>query len=179
MMHRRKFLMTSAQIAVGLLLSSAPIDCFAKRIDYHPLSFYHTHTGEKLEINYSFRKGCSNSTQHKINEFLRDFRTEQVHPIDTKLMGILSQIQLISGSSGVYEIISGYRSPQTNRLLRLRSSGVARHSLHMKGKAVDIRLTDLPTGKIRHIATLLRRGGVGYYAHSDFVHIDTGRFRTW
>jgi len=178
-MDRRNFLITSAQIAMGLLLSGAPIDCFAKRIDYHPLAFYHTHTGEKLEIDYSFRKGCSISTQHKINEFLRDFRTEQVHPIDMKLFGILSQIQLISGSTGVFEIISGYRSPATNRYLRHRSHGVALHSLHMKGRAVDIRLTDLPTRKIRYIATRLRRGGVGYYAHSDFVHIDTGRFRTW
>ncbi len=178
-MNRRRFLITSAQLALGLLLSTAPIDCFAKRIDTPPLSFYHTHTGEKLEINYSLKKGCPPSTHHKVNEFLRDFRTEEVHSIDMELMGILSQIQMISGSSGVFEIISGYRSPETNRLLRMRSSGVAKHSLHMKGKAVDIRLSDVPTQKVHRIAMLLRRGGVGYYPHSDFVHIDTGRVRTW
>ncbi len=170
---------TSAQIAIGLLLSTAPIDCFAKRIDYHPLTFHHTHTGENLKINFSFKKGCSSSTHHRLNEFLRDFRTDEVHPIDMEILGILSRIQLISGSTGVFEIISGYRSPETNRLLYLRSSGVAKHSLHIQGKAVDIRLTDVPIWKIRRIATHLRRGGVGYYPQSDFVHLDTGRFRTW
>ena len=178
-MNRRRFLLTSAQIALGMLLTTTPIDCFAKKITSHPLSFYHTHTGENLEINYPLKKSCPRSTKHKVNEFLRDFRTDEVHPIDVELLDILCQIQLFSGSTGVYEVISGYRSPATNRYLRLRSSGVARHSLHMKGKAIDIRLTDVPTHRIRHIATLLRRGGVGYYPQSDFVHIDTGRFRTW
>ena len=178
-MNRRRFLISSARLAFGLLLSTAPIDCFAKQIDYHPLSFYHTHTGENLDIRYSFKKGCTTATQDKVNEFLRDFRTEDVHHIDMKLMGILSQIQIACGSNGVFEVISGYRSPKTNHLLRMRSSGVALHSLHMKGRAIDIRLTDVPTHKIQRIATLLRRGGVGYYPHSDFVHIDTGRFRTW
>jgi len=178
-MNRRRFLMTSAQLALGMVLSAAPIECFANRIDYHPLSFYHTHTGENLQIKYSPKIGCSFATQRKVNEFLRDFRTEQVHSIDPKLLEILSQIQIFSGSTGTYEIISGYRSPETNHLLRERSSGVAPNSLHMQGKAIDIRLSDVPTRKIQRIAIMLRRGGVGYYADSDFVHIDTGDFRTW
>ncbi len=178
-MNRRRFLTVSTRLAVGLFISTTPIDCFAKKIDSHPLAFYNPHTEEDLKIRYSLKKGCTRSTQHRVNEFLRDFRTDEVHPIDMELMGILCQIKRISGSTGVFEIISGYRSPATNRLLRQRSSGVARHSLHMKGKAVDIRLTDVPTHRVRHIAALLRRGGVGYYPHSDFVHIDTGRFRTW
>ncbi|MDR3631809.1 MAG: DUF882 domain-containing protein [Desulfocapsaceae bacterium] len=171
--------MTSAQLALGMLLSTAPLDCFASRIEYHPLTFYHTHTGENLQIRYSPKKGCSFSTQRKVNEFLRDFRTEQVHPIDPQLLEILTQIQVFSGSTGTYEIISGYRSPETNHLLRERSAGVAQNSFHMQGKAIDIRLTDVPTRKIQHIAIMLRRGGVGYYPESDFVHIDTGDFRTW
>jgi uncharacterized protein YcbK (DUF882 family) len=178
-MNRRGFLKTSAQLALGMLLATTPIDCFASRIDYHPLSFYHTHTGENLQVNYSFKKGCTFAVQRKINEFLRDFRTEQVHPIDPQLLNILSQIQIFCRSTGVYEIISGYRSPGTNQLLRERSAGVAQNSLHMQGKAIDIRLTDVPTRKIQHMAIMLRRGGVGYYADSDFVHIDTGDFRTW
>ena len=178
-MNRRRFMMTSARIALGLLLSTAPITCFAKSIDYHPLSFYHTHTGEKLEIDYSPKMGCSPSTHLKLNEFLRDFRTDQIHPIDTDLLGILCQVKMISRSSGVFEIISGYRSPETNQMLRLKSSGVAQNSLHMKGQAVDIRMSDVPIWKIRQIATLLRTGGVGYYVKSDFVHLDTGEFRTW
>jgi uncharacterized protein YcbK (DUF882 family) len=178
-MNRRRFLMTSAQLALGLLLSTAPIDCFAKRIDTYPLTFYHTHTGENLCINYSPKMGCTTVTQHKVNEFLRDFRTEQVHPIDPQLLEILCRIRLLSGSNGIFEIISGYRSPETNFTLHQRSSGVAQNSLHMQGKAIDIRLSDVPTRKIRHIAAQLRRGGVGYYAQSDFVHLDTGDFRTW
>lgn len=178
-MNRRGFLKTSAQLALGMMISTAPLECFANRIEYHPLTFYHTHTGENLQINYSFKKGYSFATQRKINEFLRDFRTEQIHPIDPALIDILSKIQIFSGSTGVYEIISGYRSPETNRLLRERSAGVAQNSLHMQGKAIDIRLSDVPTRKIQHVAIMLRRGGVGYYSSSDFVHIDTGDFRTW
>ena len=109
--------MTSAQIAVGLLLSTAPIDCFAKRIDYHPLTFYHTHTGENLEITYSMKKGCPTSTQYKLNEFLRDFRTDEIHPIDPNLLSILCQIQMISSSAGVFEIISGYEVAFAERYL--------------------------------------------------------------
>jgi uncharacterized protein YcbK (DUF882 family) len=178
-MNRRRFLMTSAQIALGLLLSTAPIDCFAKRIDYHPLTFFHTHTGENLQINYSPKKGCTFATQRKVNEFLRDYRTEEVHPIDPKLLELLCKIQLIGGSNGIYEIISAYRSPETNHLMHSKSSGVAQNSMHMLGKAIDIRLSDMSTRKIQRIATLLRGGGVGYYAQSDFVHLDTGDFRTW
>lgn len=179
-MDRRRFLTTSARILVaGFFLPSFPIECFAKSQNSHPLSFYNLHTGEKLEISYSPKRGCPAKTHHKLNEFLRDFRTDQVHPIDTDLLGILSRVQVLCGSSGVFEVISGYRCPATNRLLRRRSSGVARHSLHMKGKAIDIRLTDAPIWKIRHYAVLLRTGGVGYYPRSDFVHLDTGRFRTW
>lgn len=111
--------------------------------------------------------------------FLRDFRTGEVRPIDPGLLDIISQIQSKTNSRGTVEIISGYRSPQTNNLLRNRSSGVATHSLHLEGRAVDIRITDLPTRQLRDTAIALRTGGVGYYASSDFVHLDTGRFRTW
>ena len=83
------------------------------------------------------------------------------------------------GSRGVYEVVSGYRSPTTNAALRSNSSGVARRSLHMEGRAIDVRLSDVETADLREIALGLRRGGVGYYAKSDFVHLDTGRFRTW
>jgi len=122
---------------------------------------------------------CSSAVRQKITAFLRDFRTEEVHPIDPGLLDILCEIQAVSDSCGTIEIISGFRSPQTNAMLRGRSRGVAAHSLHMEGRAVDVRIRDLPTRTLRAIASTLRTGGVGYYAASDFVHLDTGPFRTW
>lgn len=117
--------------------------------------------------------------QQEVNSFMRDFRTGEVRPIDPCLLDILCEIQSTTGSRGTIEIISGYRSPQTNAMLGSKSKGVATGSLHMDGQALDIRIRDLPTHTLRTAATALRRGGVGYYASSDFVHLDTGRFRTW
>jgi len=173
---RRCFVKSSVQLAAGIALTN-PLESFAA-LATQPMSFYHTHTGERLKINYSC-DGCKPSTLKKVNNFLRDFRSGEVHSIDPTLLDILNQIQLKSGSKGVIEIISGFRSPTTNNLLRSKSSGVAKKSLHMKGQALDIRLTDLNTKDLRDVSISLQQGGVGYYAKNDFVHIDTGRFRTW
>ena len=173
---RRCFVKSSLQLAAGIVLAS-PMESIAA-LATQPMSFYHTHTGERLKINYSC-DGCKPSTLKKVNNFLRDFRSGEVHSIDPTLLDILNQIQQKSGSKGVIEIISGFRSPTTNNLLRSKSSGVAKKSLHMKGQALDIRLTDLNTKDLRDVSISLQQGGVGYYAKNDFVHIDTGRFRTW
>ena len=177
-LDRRRFILRSLQVAAGLALAG-PGRSLAS-VAQTPLSFYHTHTGEKLTIEYSC-DGCPPAVLKKLDHFLRDFRTGEVAPIDPALLDILYGIQLQTFNTGVIEIISGYRSPKTNTLLRSKStnSGVAKKSLHMQGKALDIRLTHLKTRKLRDIAISLRQGGVGYYAKSDFVHIDTGRFRTW
>ena len=174
---RRRFLVTSAQAVTGLLICP-PLTCWAREPKEFPLSFFHTHTEECLEILHT-PGHCSNAVQKKIKTFLRDSRTGDVHPIDPKLLDIICKIQTDTGSRGTIEIISGYRSPQTNNLLGHKSSSVAKKSLHMKGRAVDIRITDLPTRQLHKTATALRTGGVSYYAKSDFVHLDTGRFRTW
>jgi len=173
---RRCFVKNSLQLAAGIVLFS-PLESIAV-LAKHRMSFYHTHTGERLKIDYSC-EGCTPFTLNKLNNFLRDFRTGDVHSIDPSLLDILYGIQQKSGNRGVIEIISGYRSSETNNRLRSKSSGVAKKSLHMKGKALDIRLTDLKTTDLRDVAISLHHGGVGYYAKSDFVHIDTGRFRTW
>lgn len=173
---RRCFVKSSLQLAAGIALAG-PVESIAA-LAKQSMSFYHTHTGERLKINYSC-DGCASSTLKKVNKFLRDFRSGEVHPIDPTLLDILYRIQQKTGSRGVIEIISGYRSPKTNKLLRSRSRGVARKSLHMKGQALDIRLTDLKTKDLRDVSISLQQGGVGYYAKNDFVHIDTGRFRTW
>jgi uncharacterized protein YcbK (DUF882 family) len=174
---RRHFLVTAAQAVTSLLICQ-PLTCWARKPKEFPLSFFHTHTEECLEILHTPGQ-CSYAVQQKITSFLRDFRTGDVHPIDPKLLDILCAIQSVTGSSGTIEIISGYRSPQTNNFLGHKSSSVAKKSLHMKGRAVDIRITDLLTRQLHKTATSLRTGGVGYYAKSDFVHLDTGQFRTW
>ena len=174
--RRRGFLKYSLGIAAGLALAG-PLESTAA-FKEHPMSFYHTHTGEHFTMTYSCN-GCPSETLKKFNNFLRDFRTGDVHPIDPELLDILYRIQQKSGSRGVIEVISGYRSPKTNRYLRSQSDSVASKSLHMKGLALDIRMADLKIEHLRDAAVSLHRGGVGYYPRSNFVHIDTGRFRTW
>lgn len=176
-MNRRKFIVTAAQAVVGLSLTS-PLEALARTIPDNKISFFHTHTEERFDLRFIGRT-CSPVVKKKLFSFLRDFRTGDVHPIDFRLMGILLRIQKETGSKGVYEVISGYRSPKTNASLQGKSKGVAKKSFHLKGQALDIRLTDVPTKELRDAAISLKAGGVGYYAQSDFVHIDTGQVRTW
>jgi uncharacterized protein YcbK (DUF882 family) len=114
-----------------------------------------------------------------LNRFLRDHRTGDIHPIDPGLLDILADLHAAVGASGAFHVISGYRSPRTNAALRERSRGVAAGSLHVEGRAIDVRLDGVDCSVLRDAAISLRRGGVGYYAASDFVHLDTGRVRTW
>jgi uncharacterized protein YcbK (DUF882 family) len=102
-----------------------------------------------------------------------------MHPIDPALLETLHELQRKTGARGPYEIISAYRSPQTNEMLRARSNGVAQGSLHMEGRAIDVRLRGVATVRLREAALKLQAGGVGYYPESDFVHVDTGRVRFW
>ena len=115
----------------------------------------------------------------RVNHFLRDFRTGEVHEIDPGLLDILYEVYVAVGGSGVFEVISGYRSPETNEMLRKQRQGIASGSLHQKGLAIDVRLTGVDTEKLRDAALDLARGGVGYYRDSNFVHLDTGRVRRW
>lgn len=143
------------------------------------LRLLHTHTGEQLQQCY-FRDGALvPEACQRLDHFLRDFRTGEAYTIDPGLFDLLYGLQQQVGHQGVIEIISGYRSPATNSRLRAASSGVAKRSLHMQGKALDIRLRDFDTARLRDAAVALQAGGVGYYAKSDFVHLDTGRVRHW
>jgi uncharacterized protein YcbK (DUF882 family) len=174
---RRTFLRVLAGTAIGLALMS-PLDVLARPTSSGNLSFYHTHTGEQFQLCI-VNGQCTTPNRKAISTFLRDFRTGDIHAIDIELFAILQKIQQMSGSNGVFEVISGYRSPKTNAILNSRSRGVARRSYHMKGRAIDIRLSDLRTKDLRDIALDLRTGGVGYYRKSDFVHLDTGPVRFW
>ena len=162
-----------------VVLAIVPVATTVSKTDERQLSFYHTHTSESLTVTY-YRDGeYVPSALADLNHFLRDFRTDDAVNMDPAVFDILYDIQIASGSVGTYQIISAYRSPATNEMLRGNSNGVARNSQHLLGRAIDVRLTDLDTAELRDVAPSLQRGGVGYYRKSDFVHVDTGRVRQW
>ncbi len=142
------------------------------------LAFHHTHTGEQLAVTYFAAGEYLAEPLAQLDRLLRDFRTGEVTAIDRELF---DQLFLLTRAcaSGTFEIVSGYRSPATNGMLRKAGGGVARNSLHMQGRAIDVRLSGYDTAALRRAAVAMGRGGVGYYARSNFVHLDTGRPRTW
>ena len=143
------------------------------------LSFVHTHTGEQLSTRYFDGGAYVPEALGQLNHLLRDFRNDAVMSMDAGLFDLLWELQAAADRDATFEIISAYRSPATNTMLHRRSSGVAEHSQHMLGKAIDIRVSGFSTVRLASLARNLARGGVGYYARSDFVHVDTGRVRYW
>ena len=143
------------------------------------LAFFNTHTAEALRVCYFKNGEYVPAALKKIDYVLRDHRTNEIMPIDSRLLDTLYQVQCRLGTSDPFHVISGYRSPKTNEMLRRISSGVAQASLHLKGRAIDIRLPQFSTRKLRQVCLGLRAGGVGYYPKSDFVHVDTGQVRSW
>ena len=137
------------------------------------------HTPDSVDL--VFRRGDAYVPEalSAIEVVLRDYRTGDRHPIDPKLLDYLYEVAQHTGVEPVFAVISGYRSPQTNRMLHERSSGVAARSLHMEGQAIDVRLAGVDCARLADHALAMQCGGVGYYRKSDFVHLDTGRFRTW
>lgn len=148
-------------------------------LDPHTLSFYHIHTAETLSATYRENGVLVPDAVAAITRLLRDFRTGEVHEIDVALLDTLSLLHEAAERRGRFEVISGFRSPRTNAALRRVTDGVAEGSLHMQGRAIDVRSTGIATKDLRAAALALARGGVGYYPSSNFVHIDTGAFRAW
>lgn len=175
-LSRRAFL---AALAGAVPVLAMPRALLARSTGTRALDFVHTHTGEHLAVEYFGGGTYVPDALATVNHFLRDFRTGDVHTIDPSLLDLLHNLTGLTGTSRPFQVISGYRSPVTNEMLRHRSEGVAAGSLHMQGQAIDIRLADIPLAKLRKAALEVRRGGVGYYPASDFVHVDTGRVRTW
>ena len=177
-LSRRRAIGLLAGAAVGMAFAN---DVFASTVatNERRLAFVHTHTGETLDLVYAGLKGYQADSLVKVNEFLRDFRTSDVHVIDPKLLDLLHSLARSVKTTEPFHVISGYRSPRTNQTLRAHSTGVAKYSLHMEGKAIDIRLPGVELTRVRDRARGLARGGVGYYPGSDFVHVDTGRVRAW
>jgi len=165
--------------------SSAPIQDFhypaynPHSPAYKMLSFEHAHTGDKLKLTYFERGSYIKDALQEINYLLRDYHTDDIHPIDPALLDQLYDLKQTLDINKPFHIVSGYRSPFTNAQLRKHSLGVAEHSLHMQGRAIDIRIEGVQTKTIRNAALSMARGGVGYYPRNNFVHLDTGEFRTW
>jgi len=143
------------------------------------LKFYALHTGESLTTTYWENGRYIPGELDRVNYILRDFRANEVKPIDPALLDLLTRIQHRLGINEPFQVISGYRSPVTNAMLHANSEGVAVHSLHLQGKAIDITLKGRSLEQLRGAALAQRSGGVGYYPKSDFVHVDTGRIRYW
>lgn len=174
---RRRFLTTLA--AGSVALAARPVFAAAPAAATRALRFDHTHTGETLVVEYFQGGRYQPDALAAVNHLLRDFRTGDVHDIDPRLLDVLFALREQVEARQPFAIISGYRSPRTNAALRARSEGVAAHSLHMEGRAIDIRVGDVPLATLRRSALALGRGGVGYYPASNFVHVDTGRVRAW
>ncbi len=143
------------------------------------LSLVNTHTGESLVARYFAAGSYLSDALARLNILLRDHRCGAVSTIDPQLFDLLHTLAVRADREPHFEVISGYRSPASNALLHSHSSGVARHSLHMQGKAIDVRLSGVPCAQLRDLALSAAFGGVGYYRKSGFVHLDTGRFRSW
>ena len=179
-LSRRHFILKGALAGITLTLPE-PIRAaiVARHRPERVISFHNTHTQESLRTVYWVDGVYSQRGLQKINHILRDHRSGEVKPIDRRLMDFLHAIETTFGGPRTFHIISGYRSPMTNALLRERCKGVAKNSLHMRGKAIDIRLPDDDLLELRRAARALGVGGVGYYPRSGFVHVDVGRVRYW
>lgn len=177
---RRIFLRRASRLALaGAALPFAP-PALASLPGARSLAFDHTHTGERVSQVYAIDQQYLPDTLTVFNRFLRDHYSGEVGVIDPQLFDLLHRVKLLLGCEDPFQVISGYRCPATNAALRnTRSGGVARRSLHMDGRAIDIRIAGVALADLRDAALSLRLGGVGYYPREQFVHVDTGRVRSW
>ncbi|MBA4274845.1 MAG: Twin-arginine translocation pathway signal [Alphaproteobacteria bacterium] len=180
-MNRRQLLKGSLALSAFFALPAAFIQNAAAALPdtARTIRLVNLHTGEKCAATYWEQGQYLPDALAALNNVLRDHRTGEVSRIDPALFDILVTLHKGVQSNAAFEIISGYRSPASNAMLHARSNGVATRSLHMDGKAVDMRLSDRPLATLRRTALAMKKGGVGYYPESNFVHVDTGRVRQW
>ncbi|MFZ1547922.1 MAG: DUF882 domain-containing protein [Candidatus Nitrotoga sp.] len=177
---RRQFL------KLGMLVAAAGLSPFPAHAALRDiaareraLAFYNTHTGESIKTVYWAEGGYIPEALADINHVLRDHRNNEIKNMSPALLDLLYDINSTIEASQPFHIISGYRSPATNAMLAARSGGVAKHSMHLDGKATDIRVPGHDLIQVRRAALMLHGGGVGYYPGSDFIHVDVGRVRQW
>jgi uncharacterized protein YcbK (DUF882 family) len=174
---RRTFLSAAAGVATAAI--AAPAIAFPRLTVHRALSLHNLHTDEALNLVYWADGEYLADARQRIAYLLRDFRTNKVHAIDSRLLDLLSILRARLKTDAPYQIISGYRSPETNAMLHRISEGVASNSLHIQGQAIDIRVPGRSLEQVHRTALAMEAGGVGYYPRSDFVHVDVGRVRRW
>jgi len=163
-----------------MVVSAQAPDALSRQGPDRRLAFYNTHTGERLEIVYRRGDQYIADALAKLDYFLRDHVTGEIHHFDPRLFDVLSDLIVSVGHPGsVINVVCGYRTPSTNAFLRAHSTGVSKNSLHMQAEAIDLRIPGIDTLVLRKAALALHRGGVGYYPRSDFIHVDVGRVRQW
>jgi uncharacterized protein YcbK (DUF882 family) len=186
--HRRPALLRNACLiaatSIAALMSSIIVPSSTETAvangDTRTLYFYHSHTGESIEATFRVNGSYDSAVLAKLNYFLRDWRNNDVTRMDPRLFDVIWEVYRTAGvTTQPIVIVSAYRSPQTNAMLRRRSHGVAEHSQHMLGRAMDTTMPGMPMEKIREIGMRLQRGGVGWYPSSNFVHLDVGGIRAW
>jgi uncharacterized protein YcbK (DUF882 family) len=160
-------------------LHDVPIRLQQIRFEPRSIALKNLHTDESLEAMYWDGGEYVPDALEAVNRVLRDFRTGEVFPISPGLLDQLVDLKAQLGSTSPFQVISGYRSPQTNAMLREKSAEVAQHSLHMDGKAIDLYLEDVDLDRLHMAALDMSRGGVGYYPVTKFVHLDVGPVRHW
>ena len=166
--------------AVGAVgMAGLPVKAFASTLEPRRVALHNLHTGESLNAVYWDNGSYVPDAMQALNKVLRDFRTNDVHAIDPGLYDILDAMSGKLENRAPFQVISGYRSPRTNAALHAKSNGVAAHSLHMDGLAMVIRLVGVALTNLLAAALSMKRGGVGFYPTSNFVHVDVGRVRTW
>jgi len=188
-LHRTRFdrrtILKAAAGGAFLLLSGKafPRLAAAEAVSPRPegrLSLFNTHTGERLSVDYRDGRGeYDPDAVSAMNRILRCHYTQQVAEMDLRVIDFLNAVDRSLGGGNEIHIVSGFRSPEYNEMLVRRGKGVARHSLHLRGKAIDFRIPKVGLSSLRKAALRLQEGGVGYYPGAGFVHIDSGRFRTW
>ena len=173
-------------LKIGFMVTGAVINPFSAQaaFDSRPgevkkLAFYNTHTAERLRVCFCRSGKYDAGALTKINHILRDHRSGKIKEIDVQLLELLHAISNKTKSQAPFHIISGYRSATTNKTLRKKNKGVASRSMHMLGKAIDIRIPGFSTRQLRNVARKIKGGGVGFYPKSNFVHVDIGRVRYW
>ena len=177
---RRRFLRHAAHLAAAgaLPMLCAPARASAARP--RALALVNTHTQERIEVVYAVDDRYVSRALASLDHFLRDHYTGDVGAIDPRVFDLLHDVQRLLGAGRPFEVISGYRCPATNaRLRETGGGGVAKHSLHMEGRAIDVRLPGVPLTELRDAGLSLGAGGVGFYPREQFVHLDTGRVRAW
>jgi uncharacterized protein YcbK (DUF882 family) len=177
---RRRFLRHTAVFAAAGALPALSVPARAALAGARELAMVHTHTHEQIDLVFAHSEHYVPEALSSLNRFLRDHYTGDIGLIDPGVFDLLHRVQQVLGSRASFEVISGYRCPTTNtRLRETRGGGVAKHSLHLEGRAIDVRLPGVSLADLRDAALSLRAGGVGYYPREQFVHLDTGRFRSW